>query len=199
MTRTLLLVAALLAPALASAQSAGRPQYISDDITVTLRQQPRNEAPSMGVLKSGAKVSVLESLGPESFARIRTADGREGWVTSRFLSAQPAAKERYQQAQQDLDAAQKRAQNLERELTAAQQQLGQAKPAFELARENQSLKATITELQQSKDQMQQRYDVERAKRKTLITGASLVGAGVLLGLVLPWIGGGRKKRRYGDF
>lgn len=199
MTRTLLLVAALLAPALASAQSAGRPQYISDDITVTLRQQPRNDAPPMGALKSGAKVSVLESLGPESFARIRTADGREGWVTARFISAQPAAKERYQQAQQELDAAQKRAQNLERELTAAQQQLGQAKPAFELARENESLKATITELRSSAETLQQRFDVERAKRKTLITGASLVGAGVLLGLVLPWMGGGRKKRRYGDF
>ncbi|AXQ31553.1 TIGR04211 family SH3 domain-containing protein [Solimonas sp. K1W22B-7] len=199
MTRTLLLVSVLLAPTLAFAQSAGRQQYISDDITVTLREQPRNDAAPAGALKSGAKVSVLESLGPESFTRIRTADGREGWVTSRFLSSQPAAKERYLQAQQSLDEAQKRAANLERELTAAQQQLGLAKPAFELARENEALKASIASLQQDNGAIQQRYDVERAKRRTLIAGASLVGVGVLLGLLLPWIGGGRKKRRYGDF
>lgn len=198
MTRTLLLLSVLLIPALASAQS-GRQQYISDDITVTLRQQPRNDAAPVGVLKSGARVSVLESLGSESFARIRSADGREGWVTARFLSAQPAAKERYQQAQQALDEAQKRLQSLERELAAAQQQLGLAKPAFELARENETLKASITELQQTNAGIQQRYDVERAKRKTLVTGATLVGGGVLLGLLLPWLGAGRKKRRYGDF
>lgn len=199
MTRTLLLVSVLLAPTLAFAQSAGRQQYISDDITVTLREQPRNDASPAGTLKSGAKVGVLESLGPESFTRIRTAEGREGWVTSRMLSSQPAAKERFIQAQQSLDEAQKRAANLERELTAAQQQLGLAKPAFELARENEALKASIASLQQDNGAIQQRYDVERAKRRTLIAGASLVGVGVLLGLLLPWIGGGRKKRRYGDF
>lgn len=198
MTRTLFLFSALLVPALVSAQS-GRPQYISDDITVTLRQQPRNDAPPVGTLKSGAKVSLLESLGPESFARIRTADGREGWVTSRFVSSQPAAKERAQQAQASLDEAQKKVQNLERELTAAQQQLGLAKPAFELQRENESLKAAIASLEQEKAAIGQRFDVERAKRRTLIAGGSLVGVGILLGLLLPWIGGGRKKRRYGDF
>lgn len=181
------------------AQSGGRQQYISDDITVTLRAQPRNDAAPSGVLKSGAKVTLLESLGPDSFARVRTADGREGWLTARYLSGQPAAKERYQQARQELDEALKRTQNLERELTAAQQQLGQAKPAFELARENDTLKTSIAELQQANAGIKQRYDAERARRKTLIAGAGLVGGGVLLGLLLPWLGGGRKKRRYGDF
>lgn len=198
MTRTLFLLAGLLLPALATAQT-GRQYYISDDITVTLRAEPRNDAPPAGTLKSGARVTVLQSLGPESFARVRTPEGREGWMTARFLSTQPAAKERYVEARQSLDAAKKRIETLERELDAARQQLGQAKPAFELARENDTLKTSIAELQQTNAGIQQRYDAERARRKTLVTGAALIGGGVLLGLLLPWIGSGRKKRRYGDF
>jgi len=199
MTRTLFLVSVLLVPTLVTAQSGGRPQYVSDDITVTLREQPRNDAPPTGTLKSGARVTVLQSLGPDSFARVRTPEGREGWMTARFLSTQPAAKERYVEAQQALDAARKRIETLERELNAAQQQLGLAKPAFELARENDTLKTSIAELQQANAGIKQRYDAERARRKTLATGAALIGGGVLLGLLLPWIGSGRKKRRYGDF
>jgi len=191
-------LAGLLLPALATAQT-GRQYYISDDITVTLRDEPRNDAPPAGTLKSGARVTVLQSLGPESFARVRTPEGREGWMTARFLSTQPAAKERYVEAQQALDAARKRIETLERELNAAQQQLGLAKPAFELARENDTLKTSIAELQQANAGIKQRYDAERARRKTLVTGAALIGGGVLLGLLLPWIGSGRKKRRYGDF
>lgn len=198
MTRTLLLVSTLLLPLLSHAQ-AGRPHYISDDISVTLRDQPRNDAPPTATLKSGARVTVLQSLGPESFAKVRTVDGREGWMTARFLSSLPAAKERYQQAQQSLDSAQQRVQDLERQLATAQQQLGLAKPAFELSRENDTLKASIAELQQTNDAIRGRYDAERARRKTLVTGAVLVGGGVLLGLLLPWLGSGRKKRRYGDF
>ncbi|HSW13289.1 MAG TPA: TIGR04211 family SH3 domain-containing protein [Solimonas sp.] len=193
-----MLVSTLLLPLLSHAQ-AGRPHYISDDISVTLRDQPRNDAPPTATLKSGARVTVLQSLGPESFAKVRTVDGREGWMTARFLSSLPAAKERYQQAQQSLDSAQQRVQDLERQLATAQQQLGLAKPAFELSRENDTLKASIAELQQTNDAIRGRYDAERARRKTLVTGAVLVGGGVLLGLLLPWLGSGRKKRRYGDF
>jgi SH3 domain protein len=188
----------MLVPALVHAQSATRQQYISDDITVTLREQPRNDAAPVGALKSGARVTVLQSLGPESFARVRTADGREGWLTTRYLSPQPAVKERFQQTREALDGAQSRIENLERELRAAQQQLSLAQPAFQAVRENERLQTAMAELQHSSAGLKQRYDEERARRRTLLSGGGLVLLGVILGLVLPLLRRGRK-RRYSEF
>lgn len=190
--------ACALAPALhmssAMAQSTGRQQYISDEISVTIRQKPSNDAESLGVVKSGARVTVLESLGGDSFAHIRTADGRDGWITARFLSEQPAAKEQLTQLRQQLEQAHTQIQALQHDLDSAQQQLAKAKPALEMAGENDKLRATIAQREQQVGALEQQFDAERARRETIVTGGALVAGGIFIGLVLPWLGG-RKKRR----
>jgi SH3 domain protein len=179
------------------AQAQGRQQYISDEISVTIRQKPSNDAESLGSIKSGMKVTVLESLGSDSFARIRTADGREGWITARFITDQPAAKEQLTALKQQLDQAHGQAQSLQQELNTAQQQLAKAKPALEMAGENEKLKAAIAQREQQVGELEQQYDAEKARRQTLLTGALLVAGGIFIGLVLPWMGG--RKKRYSDF
>src|SRR3546814_1820155 len=96
-----LLFALIFAVPLAYAE--GTPQYITDDVSVTLREAPRNDAASIGVLHSGDKVTMLETLGEQSFARVRTSAGAEGWMTARYLSGQLAAKDRLSQMKSDLD------------------------------------------------------------------------------------------------
>ncbi|MFI4980330.1 MAG: TIGR04211 family SH3 domain-containing protein [Nevskiales bacterium] len=186
--------AVLLQAPFAWAQSAGRQEYISDEISVTIRQKPTNDSESLGVIKSGARVSVLETLGPDSFAHIRTSDGRDGWITSRFLSEQPAAKDQLTQLKQQLDQAHTQAQSLQRDLDTAQQQLAKAKPALEMAGENDKLRATIVQREEQVGALERQFDAEKARRETLVTGGILVGGGIFVGLILPWLGG-RKKRR----
>lgn len=198
MNRSLIFCALLLAAPLVHAQS-GTTQFISDDIAVVLREAPRNDAGSLGSLRSGQKVTVLETLGPDSFARVRTADGREGWMTARYLSAQPAAKDRVAQLKADLDAAQKQIKSLQAELGAAKAQLDQARPAFELAQDNTRLKSELAAKEQASQALRQQFDQERARRATLLTGAGLLSGGVVLGLLLPWLLQSRRRRRYGDF
>jgi hypothetical protein len=53
---------ALLLP-FSPSYAADQEQYIADDISVTIREKPSNDAESLGVIHSGARVSVLESLG----------------------------------------------------------------------------------------------------------------------------------------
>ncbi len=192
----LLFAQLLVAPAL-HAQSS-KPQYISDEISVSIRERPSNDAPSLGTIKSGMRVTVLETLGPDSFTRIKTTDGREGWITSRFVSPEPAAKDQLLQLRKDLGEANSRAQSLQSELDAAKLQLQKAAPAFELAGENEKLRAAMAEAERGAAELRGRYDEESQRRKTLVAGAALVGGGILLGLILPWLGRG-KKRRYSDF
>jgi len=187
----------MLLPAIAFAQDGGKQQYISDDISITVREGPRNDAASVGVVNSGDKVTVLETLGEASFARIRTSDGRSGWITSRYLSPLPAAKDRVQGLQTELTQSRNQVKSLQAELDAAQGRLQDARPAMEVAADNERLKTELATAQQQNQDAQTRTNEERARRRTLVTGAALVGGGILLGLILPLMGrgGGRRKRR----
>ncbi|WP_028081167.1 TIGR04211 family SH3 domain-containing protein [Solimonas soli] len=201
MNRSFVFGVLLLAAPIVHAQSnsSGATQYISDDVAVVLRESPSNDGASIGTLHSGDKVTVLESLGQQSFARVRTGDGREGWMTARYLSAQPAAKDRLQKMKADLDAAQAEIKSLQDQLKSAQAQLEKVRPAFELAQDNDRLKAELATKEQAADAAMQKYDHERAQRATLLTGAALLAGGVILGLVLPALLQNRRRRRYGDF
>ncbi|NKF21134.1 TIGR04211 family SH3 domain-containing protein [Solimonas marina] len=174
-------------------------QYITDDMSVSLRDKPSNDGQLLGILHSGDKVSVLQSLGEQSYAQIKTSDGTEGWVPTRYLSSQPAAHDRAQQLKSELDDANSKIKTLQDQLDTAKAELQKARPALELSQENEQLKSQIKAKEQSLDAAQARYDQERARRATLITGAAVLGVGLLIGLILPALLQGRRRRRYGDF
>ena len=192
------LLAALFSAPPAAAQSSGKPAYVSDDITVTLREKASNDAPPIAALKSGTRLTVLEVLGADSFAHVRTADGREGWMTARYLSDQPAAKDQLQQLQQKLQASLAENQSLQHDLQLAQEQLAKAKPALAMEADNEKLKLAMAERERVVTDMQTRFDLEAARRRTLITGASLAGGGVLAGLILPMLFSASRRRRHRD-
>ena len=183
---------------LAVAQT-GNVQYISDDIAITLLDAPRNDAAVIGSVRSGQKLVVLQKLGADSFAQVRTSDGREGWLTARYLTSSPAAKDRVVQIKTELDAAQAQIKSLQAELKSTKDQLDKARPALEVSRDNERLKVELAAKEQESGELVQRYDQERAHRATLLTGAGLAGGGVLVGLLLPWLLQGRRRRRRGDF
>jgi SH3 domain protein len=187
----------LLLPVASTAQSAPRSQFISDQITVTIRERPANDGSPLGAVKSGARVVVLESLGPDSFSRIRSTEGREGWIPSRFVAAEPAARDQLDQLRDERDEANTRARTLEQQLETARDQLSKARPAFELSQDNEKLRAAMADLKRETEATQQRFDAQRSQRRSLLTGGSLIVGGIFLGLVLPYMGR-NKKRRYGD-
>lgn len=191
----LALLLALSSPVIAQE----RQQYIDDSITVTIRDAPRGDAAYLGTVRSGDRVAVLESLGTQSFAHIRTADGREGWITARFLTDRPAARDALDGVRRELAQAQARIRELERDLGKAQADLQQARPALDLAQENERLRAEIAGLQRASEDVRRRFNEQRARRQTLLTGAGLVGGGVLLGLLLQWLGRNTRRRHWGDF
>lgn len=193
---SLLLALSLIstAPALLAAEEL---RYVSDEVSVPLRAAPDNDADLLGVLKSGDKVSVLRSLGPQSYTQVQTSRGTEGWLPSRYLSEEQPAKAQLRGVQAQRDDARTRVRRLEQDLKTARARLAEAAPAFELADENTRLQARIAELEAERVELARTYNEERARRQTLITGGALIGGGVLLGLVLPLLGR-RRKRGYGD-
>jgi len=116
MKRGLLLLIGILGwPLWAAAQVA----YVDDYVRVNLRPEPTPHSVPLGVVVSGERLEVLERR--PDYIRVRTADGRSGWVAAPYLTARPPASLRVRRL--DAEIARLRA-----ELDGLERLLGEAPP-----------------------------------------------------------------------
>lgn len=185
--------------------------YITDQLEVPMRSGESTEYRILRFLPSGAQVSVLEQL-PSGYSRVQDGADRDGYVLSRYLLSTPPAATRLPELEQQLaniqaemtqanaaldeairaknaaDAAKSEAEVTARKATADYQNLvtlsGDAvrlkarAEALEaerilLANDNESLKSQNLALK------------DDATKEWFILGALTLGAGWLLGLVIP--------------
>ncbi len=202
---------------LSLAAAAQQPvRYVSDELAIVLRASAGNEGASLGVLTSGARVEVLSSSGDNTngYARVRSADGREGWVLERYLKNEPIARERLQRAEKSLAAAQQDQAAARRELADAKAELKKikeehakllqdfsriaesgGKSPIDALKETEQLRAQLQQLEQERAELRGKVDGARDEQRTLMLGGALVAGGVLLALLLHWLW---PKRRWGD-
>lgn len=195
MLRKIIIAATLTVAPLTWAQDDLR--YIAGERTLALREAPSNNAELVTFVETGDAMSLLESRGENSYARVRLPDGREGWLAARFLTEDQPPAERLRATRSELEAERERVAELEEELAGLQERLKDAAPALELADRNAALEAELEAQRTELEQSMAAYDAERARQRTLVTGAALVGGGVLLGLLLPILAR-RRRKGYGD-
>lgn len=220
MTSRLIALLVLLLVAF-SAQAQAR--YVSDRLEITLRTGTSTQHSIVRMLPSGARLQVLEVDAGTGYTRVRTADGTEGWVLSRYLMEQPAARER-------LSAAESRVENLSAQLAensarleelSGERQLLQSErdgleaelaevraeldrirrvsaAAVELDQVNRELRTRLAAAEQVGDVL--RLEIGELKRNTrrdwFLIGAGVLVLGIILGLVLPGLR--RRRSRWGD-
>ncbi|MBW2438733.1 MAG: TIGR04211 family SH3 domain-containing protein, partial [Deltaproteobacteria bacterium] len=71
--------------------------YISDLLKITLRSGPSTENKILAVLESGQTVEVITP--GDEWTKVRQANGNEGWVLSRYLTANPTHTLRFESLQ----------------------------------------------------------------------------------------------------
>ena len=186
---------ALLAIACGCATSVfAETAYVTDSLRLGIHAAADTSDRAFDNLVSGTAVEVLERN--TSYARVRLADGREGWVRATFLVAlKPAAA---------------RLAELEAEITGLEGDVASAKAAQavaeqELARLNSlagstaAMEVTVQRLQAENRAHEERLDTYRGMlpRRWVIPGivVALV-AGFLAGL---WWLDARIRRRHGGF
>lgn len=180
-----LIVLLCLSASLVSAQNPDSSvRYISDETAITLREDKGISANVAGLLKSGTRVELLESDAASGYARVRVAAGREGWVLTRYLSTEPAARERLAVVQSQLNEQQTILRRLQTENARLRQQVGTAAPAAAAA----PVAAVEAELETGEVQ-EQPNDVV-----SMITGAGLFMVGLLAGLMIPLLPRGGRRR-----
>lgn len=207
---------------LGSASQAGaEPAWVSDQFEIMLRTGPSTSNAIQLMLDSGTRLEVLERDAQTGYSRVRTPGGTEGWVISRYLMNEPSAREQLQRLTSQLTDAQESGSSLSAQLQAIRAQHQQAEQRIaDLEREKAALESELADIRRTAadvlaiDEQNRRLQEEltdaeirvdtleqenrnlsgQRNRNWFITGASVLFAGMLLGIWLPRIRWQRRSR-----
>ncbi len=209
-------IAVLLFAAVANAQT----RYVTDRTIVELRRGPSIEYLILRNLEAGEAVEVLEQDSETGYSRVRVRDqGTEGWILTRFLTAEPIARERLAVAERNLAAARERVTSLEQQVTELSGELGATRASLEdltanhegVSKDLADLRAASANVVEIRDQnaslrqrlIQREREVEeltaqnsqlssRNQQNWFVVGAGVLFGGIVIGLIAPSL---RRKRR----
>jgi len=224
MLARILLIAVCLS-VLVSGHALAATHYVSDSLEITMRSGMSTSHGIIRMLRSGTPLDVLETDNDSGYSRVRTRDGKTGWVLSRFLMKGQAARDK-------LAAAEKRLAEIEIEnnkMTAAMetmkvkvssiekdrtnldgvnrkvsQELAEIKrtasSALALDSENKELKSRVVALERKLQTLHQENEglKDRTDRDWFMVGAGVVLLGIIVGLIIPRIRW-RKKSSWDTF
>jgi SH3 domain protein len=209
---------------LAASGADAQTRFVSDRLEVTLRTGTSTQHAIVRMLPSGTRLEVLEVDAANGYTRVRTAEGVDGWVLTRYLMDQPATREQLAaansrvetlgarvadlSAQVDALAGERDALAGERDGLGAEHEEVRAElerikrvsaSAVEIDRANRELRARVAAAEQAGDGL--RAEIAELKRNTqrdwFLAGAGVLFGGLLLGLVIPRLRLGRRSR-WGD-
>ena len=166
------LLAAIALTTLSATPGQAQEAWVMDrEVNLTLRTGAGTQYRIIGSLKTGDVATIL-SRG-DGWTKIRTAEGKEGWVSAGFMQAGPPARVELERLERD-------AEELRRQVA-------------ELSEKTTDLRATKDELET--DDEEQRLEIDRLTRENYelragarwpewITGAGIVVIGMALGALL---------------
>jgi SH3 domain protein len=210
----------LLILILLGACAEAQTRYVSDRTIVELRRGPSTEYLIVRNLEAGEEVQILEQNAEAGYSRVRVADqGTEGWILTRFLTAEPIARERLGAAERNLAAARERMGGFEDQVASLTAELATTRTELERARADHGsaskdladirlAAANVVEIREQNTSLQQRLiqrdrEVEelaaenarlrgRSDQNWFMIGAGVLLGGIVIGLVAPSL---RRKRR----
>ncbi len=206
--RLLPLVAALAMTSTALAES----KYVTDQTEITLRSGQSTRHAIKRMLPSGARVELLETDEDSGYTRVLTDEGTDGWVLTRMLMDQPAARdqlasmrlrldrveEENRQLRTQIDSLQQANDTLAEELSGLEGQntvltrdlddiRSTSRNALAIASENDTLKSRVADNEDTIELLMAENKQLKAHttQRWFLIGAGVIVSGILLGLVLP--------------
>ena len=176
-------------------------KYVTENVDIYLRRGPGSQYAYSNAVKAGQKVIELEKSADGKYTRIQLPNGNSAWIESNKLKDQPSFKElvptleaQLAEYKDKVDNAEKNQQNAIRDYA---EKLQKAEQSIE------SLQAKNNELEQLNKQQDTKLEsmlnqVDDKRRDLIVTwftyGGLVAGGGFLLGLILPAIMPGRRKK-----
>lgn len=224
MLARILLIAVCLS-VLVSGHALAATHYVSDSLEITMRSGMSTSHGIIRMLRSGTPLDVLETDNDSGYSRVRTRDGKTGWVLSRFLMKGQAARDKLAAAEKRLaeieiennkmaaametmkvkvSSIEKDRTNLDGVNRKVSQELAEIKrtasSALAIDSENKELKSRVVALERKLQTLHQENEglKDRTDRDWFMVGAGVVLLGIIVGLIIPRIRW-RKKSSWDTF
>lgn len=213
--------ALLLLPGLLLAEA----RYVSDQFEALLRSGTSTEHQILQMLPSGTRLELLDSDDETGYSRVRTQSGIEGYVLTRYLMGEPAARDQLAELRRRLASAGDEQGGLSRQVDELTQELANAERtiadltanrdqlsgelenikavsanAVELDRRSRELEGKLAESERRIAELSAERDTLRkhTSRDWFLAGGGLVLLSMLLGIGLTRVRW-RRRSRYSDF
>lgn len=173
-------------------------RYVTENLNTYLRKGPGDQFKISGTIQAGEKVLLIDQK--ERYALIRDSKNREAWILNSELTKTPSSKELTPQLQNQVQELtlklnkidqdwQQRTAEMQRRTQQAEQQ------SSELLDQNAQLKRELDILKNKNRDLETMHDAEKREIviQWFIYGGSVLGAGLLLGLLIPFILPRRKR------
>lgn len=181
-----------------SLPSFAQTQYVTENLNTYLRKGPGDQFKISGTIQAGEKVTVLDRK--ERYALVRDSKNREGWILSSEVSANPSSRELTPKLQQQVQELTTKLNNIDKdwqqrtvEMQRRTQQSDQQ--SSELLEQNALLKRELEILKNKNRDLEalQNAETREIMIQYFIYGGSVLGFGLLLGLLIPMILPRRKR------
>ncbi len=187
---------------LCAQQALADTRYVSDNIFTFIHNGPGTQYRILGSIKAGEPLEVKAVNSETGFTQVVDSRGREGWIKNSELQSQISLRERLPQVEKERDELKDRLQNLngdnEKRFTEKDGQLAaQSKEIAALKVQLVSQGEELGNLKEQNDALTQSYDNQEHDMQMdwFIRGGAMVGAGILLGILLPML---PRRRSRGD-
>lgn len=192
--RILVLAACVAWPPLLGAETA----YVTDILRLGLHHAEDTSDQPFRTLVSGTELDVVSRT--TNFARVRTADGQEGWVKSAYLVDDKPAQLRVAEVEAQLQSLRADLDRAEAAKLAAEQQLTRVSQHVDsVTASSDAVEATLTRLKDENTAFEQRLELYRGSIPIpWVLGA--LGVALIAGFAagLAWIDYS-SRRRHGGF
>ncbi|PPD43519.1 MAG: SH3 domain-containing protein [Methylobacter sp.] len=193
--------------------------YVTDNLNLSLRSAPDNEARVVKLLPTGTQLTVIGEKTKSGFTPVRTSDGAEGFIQTRQTMKEPPARDVIETNNKTLRSLQSENLSLKAELKIVKDSITPGtslEKSLALERDRLSLElgelkqaaAGVVQLKNERDELQERVvnaerKLEQLERENaglkntseqdwFLYGGILVFFSVILGFILPKLGWRRK-------
>jgi SH3 domain protein len=200
-------------------------RYVTDQYDFNLRAGESTRYKILRTLPSGTRLTLLGTNERTGYAHVRTEDGMSGYMMTRYLQTEPAAREQLAAMRARLAELQQAPDQLAGRLTSLRAEHADLEQAHaQLKAKKQRVEQQLAEIRhaaanamrinEERKQLQDRVSsllmqVEGLEHRNLelnnhhrqqwfLIGAGVAGAGVLVGLILPNLRLRRKRTSWGS-
>ena len=191
----------LIALSVTTVAHAEEKRYVSDELNTRVRSGPGDNYRLLGTLNAGEEVVLLQTDNNTHYAQVRDSSGRTAWIPQKELNSTPSLRTRVPDLENQVKTLTDKLTNIDntwnQRTAEMQQKVAQSDSVINgLKQENQKLKNELIVAQKKVDAANLQID---DKQRSIIMqwfmyGGGVLGAGLLLGLVLPHMIPTRKRK-----